>query len=82
VVEALTLWKPVGIGRGIIQRGWHWMDRAHLSCWDALIGAAAETAGADYLLSEDFQGGRTFGRVTIVNPFEIEPAALGFSPPA
>lgn len=37
--------------------------------WDALIIAAAETAGCRLLLSEDLGDGRTYGTVTVSNPF-------------
>ncbi len=40
-----------------------------LSFYDALIVAAAIEAGCDTLFSEDMQHGRTFGSLTIVNPF-------------
>jgi predicted nucleic acid-binding protein len=40
-----------------------------LSFYDALIVAAASEAGCDSLYSEDLQHGRSFGNVTIVNPF-------------
>jgi predicted nucleic acid-binding protein len=39
------------------------------SFFDALIIAAAIEAGCDTLYSEDLQHGRTFGGLTIVNPF-------------
>ena len=39
------------------------------SFWDAMIWATAKRAGCRLLLSEDGQDGRTFGGVTIVNPF-------------
>lgn len=41
-----------------------------LSFWDALLWATADRAGIRYLLSEDFQDGRTLGGVTFVNPFD------------
>ena len=44
--------------------------RYTLSFWDALIVQAAQQSGAERLLSEDFQHGRRFGDVMIVNPFE------------
>lgn len=44
--------------------------------WDALLCATASRAGIPYLLSEDFQDGRRFGAVTIVNPFRPENDAL------
>jgi predicted nucleic acid-binding protein len=37
--------------------------------YDALILAAAIEAGCETLFSEDFQHGRRFGDLTIVNPF-------------
>jgi|SRR5271170_4723936 len=40
-----------------------------LAFYDALILAAATEAGCGTLYSEDFQHGRRFGDLTIVNPF-------------
>ena len=54
------------------------MDDAQLSYWDALIVAAAERCGARYLLSEDFQPGRTYGTIQVVNPFERSPSEFFF----
>jgi predicted nucleic acid-binding protein len=45
-----------------------------------MIVAAAEQTGCRYLLSEDFQAGRRFGDVTVVNPFETGPELLLQSP--
>jgi predicted nucleic acid-binding protein len=39
------------------------------SFWDAMIWATAKHADCRLLISEDSQHGRTFGGVTIVNPF-------------
>jgi predicted nucleic acid-binding protein len=77
-VEALVLWQPAGFGIGIMQRAWHWGDRAGVPFWDASILASAESMGCGYLLSEDFQEGREFSGVTVVNPFHSAPA--GFFP--
>ena len=41
----------------------------HVSWYDALIVAAALEAECDILYSEDFQNGRSFGGLKIVNPF-------------
>jgi predicted nucleic acid-binding protein len=68
-VESMTAWRPADMSLGLIQFAWNWMDRAHLSYWDALVVAAAERTGCRYLLSEDFQAGRKLGDLTIVNPF-------------
>jgi predicted nucleic acid-binding protein len=45
-------------------------DRYGLSFWDALLWATADRVGVRYLLSEDFQDGRTLGGVTFVDPFK------------
>ncbi len=46
-------------------------ERDRLPFYDALILAAALEAGCDTLLSEDFQAGRRFGGLTVVNPFAV-----------
>ena len=73
VIEELALWQPVGFGLGLVQQAWTWSDRASLSYWDALILSAAEYSGSRFLLSEDFQEGRTFGVVRVINPFHTAP---------
>ena len=46
------------------------MAREHsLAFYDALILAAAIEAGCETLYSEDFQHGRRFGDLRVVNPF-------------
>jgi len=37
--------------------------------WDGLLVATAQEAGCSLLLSEDFQDGMRFGKLTIRNPF-------------
>ena len=44
-------------------------QRQSLSFWDALIIVAAARSGADRILSEDLQHGRTIDGVRIENPF-------------
>jgi predicted nucleic acid-binding protein len=51
-------------------------DRHGLSFWDALLWATADRIGVRYLLTEDFQDGRTLGGVTFVDPFNGENARL------
>ncbi len=70
IVEDLSHWRPVDTTLGLIQQAWEWTDAAQLSYWDALIVAAAERAGARYLLSEDFQADRRFGEIRVLNPFD------------
>lgn len=45
-------------------------ERHTLSWWDSMIVEAALLSGATTLLSEDMQHGRTFGALTVRNPFK------------
>ncbi len=45
------------------------VGKYRLAFWDALIWAAAKTAGCPTIYSEDFQNGQTLEGVTFVNPF-------------
>ena len=47
-----------------------------LRTWDAIIMAAAASAGCRLLLSEDLQDGFTWNGVTVVNPFLKMPPKL------
>jgi len=76
IVRGYAEWRPVETNLGLIQRAWHWMDMAQLAYWDGLIVAAAEQAGCRWLLSEDFEGGRRFGMVAVVDPFAQVPEDL------
>lgn len=53
----------------IHERGLALATEHHFSVYDAMIVAAAESAGCGTLLSEDMQAGRRIGSVTIRNPF-------------
>jgi len=77
IVEDMGHWKPVDTTIGLIVQAWQWTDQARLSYWDALILAAAERSGARYLLSEDFQSGRHYGEVQVLNPFAHGPREWG-----
>ncbi len=77
MVEDMGHWRPVDTSLGLIRQAWSWMDAAQLPYWDALIVAAAERSGAQYLLSEDFQADREFGEVRVVNPFDRQPSEFG-----
>jgi predicted nucleic acid-binding protein len=70
IVEDLAHWKPVDTTLGLVQQAWHWTETAQLTYWDALILAAAQRAGARYLLSEDFQPNRYYDEILVLNPFE------------
>ena len=44
-------------------------ERYGISFWDSLIVAAAESAEADILYTEDLNHGQRYGRVLVQNPF-------------
>jgi predicted nucleic acid-binding protein len=64
---------------GLLERAWFWTDQAGVAFWDAMIVAAAERSHCRWLLTEDFQSGRQFGAVTILNPFQNEPSNASVS---
>ena len=74
-VKAWSEWHPPDVTLGLLERAWYWSDQAKISFWDSMIVAAAERAHCRWLLSEDFQAGREFGNLTVLNPFEHEPGA-------
>jgi len=73
IVEDLNHWGPVNMSLGVLHDAWLWMDTTQVPYWDALILAAARRSGSRYLLSEDFQGGRRYEEIEILNPFECSP---------
>jgi predicted nucleic acid-binding protein len=75
-VRALFLWLAPIDPQGLIESAWTLQDQFSLSFWDALVVAAAESAGCEHLLSEDLPAGQDLGGVRILNPFAVEPAKL------
>ena len=76
-VRMLLAWRPLVVDERLLEGAWLLQDRHKLSWWDALIVAAAKSAGCRYLLSEDFQEGYDWGDMTVVNPFRTGPEDLG-----
>lgn len=69
LVEDFGCWPVVESTLSLLRLGLNLQDRWQLSLWDAMILAAAQTAGASELLSEDFNHGQLYGSVRVVNPF-------------
>ncbi len=65
IAEFDVLWPTAAV----LRTGLSGMVLYGLSWYDAHLWAFAEEAGIPVLLSEDFQDGRTCGRVRVVNPF-------------
>jgi len=75
-VSSLVAWRPIPVGLPTIDAAWSLEDRFGLSWWDALIVAAARLGECDYLLSEDLQTGPSLDGITVISPFEHEPASI------
>ncbi len=75
-VRDLLAWRPVSLGTELLEAGWSVEDRFGLSCWDALIVAAARIAGCEYLLTEDLQHGAELEGLQVVNPFRVAAGSL------
>ena len=75
-VRSFTAWQPVTIYARVLEAAWQVQDRYGRSWWDALIAAAAQVAGCEYLLTEDLQDDQMLGTVRVVNPFRTPPERL------
>jgi predicted nucleic acid-binding protein len=76
IARSLLAWQPVRIGAGELEAAWSLQDRYSISWWDALIVAAASSAGCRFLLTEDLQHDQDFGGLRVVDPFRVQPQSL------
>lgn len=76
-VNSLMAWRPSVSQHGeLIKQAYGVEDRYGLNYWDALIVAAAESAGCRYLLTEDLQHNQQLGSVLVINPFLVDPESI------
>jgi predicted nucleic acid-binding protein len=78
-VRRYQTWQPLIVDQPLVEAAWAFEARYGLSYWDSLIVAAAQQLGCGMLLSENLQHGQTFGDMTIINPFQTEPADFDLS---
>ena len=76
VVRNYLEWDLVENRESLFRTALDFQVEFQLSFWDAGILAAAVAAGAEELWSEDFQTGRTYHGVRVVNPFEVSSPAM------
>ena len=69
LVGDFSHWPVIDNSLALFKLGISLLARWQLSLWDAMILAAAHSAGARELLSEDFNHGQDYGGVTALNPF-------------
>jgi predicted nucleic acid-binding protein len=75
-VRDLLAWHPVVMDAPLLELGWRYQDRYHLSYWDSLIVAAAKAASCGHLLTEDLQPGQKLDGIEVISPFRANPSAL------
>ena len=59
----------VHVGPSHIRKALWGEEHYRISFWDALILAAAESAGAEVLYTEDLNDGQQYGTIRVENPF-------------
>jgi predicted nucleic acid-binding protein len=75
-VRRYQRWQPWQLDHATVESAWSIESRYGLHYWDALIVAAAQAQGCDYLLSEDLPHEQRIDSVQIVNPFLVGPELL------
>lgn len=60
-----------GDDASLLSRGRRIESRYRLSWWGSLVVAAAQTQACTLLISEDFQDGMRFDRLTVRDPFRL-----------
>lgn len=69
LLEDFAKWRVIENSLPVHRLGLAIQERYRISFWDALIIAAAQTARAPILYSEDLNHGQDFAGVRVVNPF-------------
>lgn len=68
-IDQFSTFPCVPLDAYLVKTGVEISTRYQVSYWDGAIIAAAETADAATLYSEDLSHGQKYGTVTVVNPF-------------
>ena len=69
LVDRMSQLPVVSVDAALVRAAIASSQARSLSYWDALIVAAAESAGCRRILSEDLAPGETYGTVRVENPF-------------
>ena len=75
-VRRLERWQPWVVDHATVESAWAVESRFGVNYWDALMVAAAQQQGCDYLLTEDLQHDQLMDGVRILNPFLVGPERL------
>ena len=72
LVEGWRIQFPVVAADGaVLSAALDQVARRHLGFWDALLLETARAAGCGILLSEDFQHGRNYGGLLVLDPLRV-----------
>jgi predicted nucleic acid-binding protein len=75
-VRRYQRWHPWQIDQATVEGAWAVESRFKIGYWDALVVAAAQQQGCEWLLSEDLQHEQQFDGVRVINPFLVGPDGL------
>ncbi|MDE1949020.1 MAG: PIN domain-containing protein [Burkholderiales bacterium] len=75
-VRRYQLWKPWLVDQATVETAWAVESRFQINYWDALMVAAAQHMGCEWLLTEDLQHDQQFETLRVVNPFKAGPELL------
>ena len=75
-VRHLMAWRPLPLDSVVIEGAWTVQDKHGLSWWDSLIVSATHVSARRYHLTEDFEDGRDFDGIEVVNPFLRAPHSI------
>lgn len=75
-LRALAVWQPLDVSSTLIESAWDIQDQYAYSWRDTLIISSAIFLDCRYLLSEDMQHEQSIGKLSIINPFLVDPDML------
>jgi predicted nucleic acid-binding protein len=75
-VVHLFAWDPLPLGSALLEHARRVQEDFRLSWWDALIVAAGQRCGCAYLLTEDLQNHQDLAGLTVLDPFQHDPAEI------
>ncbi len=80
-VRRFQLWKPWQIDHRTVETAWGVEARFGMTYWDALVVASAAQSCATHVLSASLTHDQNIDGVTILNPYQVTPQALGLDKP-
>ncbi|MBH9551349.1 PIN domain-containing protein [Inhella gelatinilytica] len=76
-VRRYQLWHPWSTDHATVESAWAVESRWGLPYADALLIASAQQQSCEWFLSETLPHGQVIDRVSILNPFQVDPVVAG-----